>query len=270
MLYLLLLLLSIFNFSVSGQPTGFENIYTGSAPSDNFYTDQLDNIYFIGNHNLTRINTNSGEVLEYGSLPYGTITSADVSNPFQILIFYQNFNRIAFLNNKLGTLQSPLNLSSLGIEQAGLVCSSGKGGIWVFNERDNRLVYFDQQFQSSNRSRILAKPDSGLSPVYMIEEQNNLYVHVPDSGILVFDRFASHIATIPYSGPERFQVIGSKIIYFYNKELFAIDTITSEITTLDLPSDITIDDAQVQPGRMYILSGDKIYLFKTRQGHSPA
>jgi len=264
MLYLLILLSIGINHSAGGQPAVFDNIYTGAATSDRFYTDQLNNIYFIDNHKFIKIETYSDEVLEYGSLSYGAITSADVSNPLQILLFYRDFNQIAFLNNKLGILHSPLNLSTLGIEQAQLVCSSGKGGIWVFNERDNRLVYFDQQFRSSNRSKIIAMPASGVNPVYMIEEQNNLYMYVPDIGILVYDRFASHVATIPYSGPERFQVIGGRIIYFYNKELIAIDTKTREKTILNLPPDIKVDDAQLQPDRIYVLSGEEIKLFRTR------
>ena len=247
-------------------PTGgFEVIYTGVAPSDRFYTDHLENIYFLDGHKIIKVETTPYQILEYGSFAAGAITAADVSNPFQIMVFYRDFNRVVFLDNKLSRLRSTVNLSDLGIEQAVLACSSGRGGLWVFSDRDNRLVYFDDQLRLTHQSMIIGSiTGSSGQPVYMTEVQNQLYLYIPRKGILVFDRFASYLTTIPYSGPERFQVMGGKIIFFSDGDLISLDIESREIKSLDLPELVKIDDARLQPKRLFLLSGNKFVLYGIR------
>jgi len=247
------------------KPDGYDILYTGSAPSGQFYTDHLDNIYFIEGRKIIKIAVATSEILEYGSFSEGSIASADVSNPFQIMIFYRDFNRIAFLDNKLSLMRSAINLSDLGIEQAVLVCSSGRGGIWVFSDRDNRLIYFDQQLRSTHRSMIISSiTGTSGKPVYMTEAQNQLFLYIPRKGIMVFDRFASYLTTIPYTGPERFQVIGSRIIYFSDGELLSLDIESREITGVVLPELLRIDNVSVQPERLFLLSENKIIVYVNR------
>jgi hypothetical protein len=243
----------------------FELVFGGSAPSASFYPDHIENIYFLDDHRIIKIETATGNRLEYGSLSAGSITWADVSNPFQILVFYRDFNRILFLNNRMAPLRREINMSDLGIDKAILACTSGQGGFWVFSERDNRIVYFDQQLQRSHQSmNINSIVGASLQPSYMIEFQNRLYLHVPLEGILVFDRFATYLKTIPYAGPSRFRVMDGQIIYFDQGNLMSLDFDGADIRKIYLPSDTRVDYADIQPERLYILSGSMIYSYRVR------
>jgi hypothetical protein len=260
-----LLLISLLNLLTEDNSGSYRLIYSGAAPSGIFYTDQLENVYFVDGHKLIKISVSTGEKIEYGSISAGSITSADVSNPFQILIFYRDFNQVVFLSNKLSAIQSPINLSEVDIEQAALVSSSGRGGFWVYNDRGNRLVYFDPQLRNTNQSMVITSiTGSGQKPVYMTEVQNHVYLYVPGQGILIFDRFASWIKTIPYSGPDSFQVIGGKVIYFLDGELNSLDTKTHEIINLELPPGFQAENAQKQSKGIYIISGGTLNYFRTR------
>ncbi len=255
--------LIVFSLFLTSPAGGFELIFKGLAPSDEFYSDHLDNIYFLDDHKLIKIATTSGAILEYGSLSIGEISSADVSNPFQILLFYRDFNQILFLDNKLSRLRSEINLSDLDIEQAILACSSGRGGFWVFSDRGNHLVFFDQQFRNSHQSMIISSiTGSNIKPVYMTEAQNQLYLHIPGEGILVFDQFASYKKTIPYYGPDRFQVMNGKIIYFQDGKLLSLDISNNEIIDIVIPLQVKIDGAYLQPKKLCLLEGDVIKLFR--------
>ncbi|MFO7923980.1 MAG: hypothetical protein R6U58_09840 [Bacteroidales bacterium] len=241
-----------------------ELIFSGKAPSGQFYTDHIENVYFVDGHKIIKMETGTGNIFEYGSFSAGHISSADVSNPFQILIFYRDFNRVVILDNKLSRMRSEIILSDLGIEQASLLCSSGKGGFWVFSDLDNRLVFFDQQLRDSHRSMIISSITGPHDkPLYMTEAQNQLFLYIPRKGILVFDRFGAYLKTVPYSGPESFQVTGEKIVFFHRGELLSMDIANNSITSLDLPGGIKIDNARVEPKRLYILSGNRIMLFRT-------
>ncbi len=242
-----------------------ELIVSYTAPSSHFYTDHLENIYFIDGHRIIRINAATGRRVEYSSLPSGPVTSADVSNPLQLLLFYRDFNLALFLDNNLSPLRSALNFSDLGIEQAVLACASGRGGLWVFSDREHRLVYFDQQLRDTHRSIIISHITGGSEkPVYMTESQNCLFLHIPRKGILVFDRYASYLRTVPYSGPDRFQVAGNRIIWFDEGRLAVMDIETGEKGKLELPGEIVADDARLQPDRLYILSGKRIHVYRIR------
>ncbi|MGF1584699.1 MAG: hypothetical protein ACFCUM_05225 [Bacteroidales bacterium] len=260
-----LILISLVNQLTEDIDGDYKIIYSGAAPAETLYTDQLENAYFVDGHKLIKISVSTGERIEYGSLSAGRISSADVSNPFQLLIFYRDFNQVVFLNNKLSTIQPPVNLSEVDIEQAALVCSSGRGGFWVYNDLGNRLVYFDRQLRNTNQSMVITSiTGSGQIPVFMSEVHSHVYLNISGYGILVFDRFASLIKTIPYSGPDRFQVIGGKIVYFLNGELYSLDTETHEIMKHDLPPGIKADNAQLQSKGIFILSDGTLNYFRTK------
>ncbi len=274
--FLFLKLMSVPAVGLSGEPghlhagndtTGvvLELITSFSAVSDRFYTDHLDNVYFIDGHRITRITVTTGRELEYGSLPAGPVTSADVSNPMQLLLFYRDFNRAVFLDNNLSPLRSAVNFSGLGIEQATLACTSGRGGIWVFSDREHRLVYFDQQFRNTHRSIIVSSvTGSGDQPVYMTESQGRLFLFIPRKGIHLFDRYASYLGTIDYKGPHRFQVLGNRIVWFEDGRLAGKDIASGEVSLFNLPGGMVIDDARLQPDRLYILSGDLMKVYRIR------
>lgn len=240
-------------------------VYNGNAYSDQFYTDHLNNIYFIDKHRIYKVEPSSDKIFEYGSLSSGTISSADVSNPFQILLFYRDFNQVVFLDNKLAELRSKIDISDLGIEQAILSCSSGSGGFWVFSDRDNRLVSFNHQLRRTHQSKILSSITGSVTkPVHMVEHENKLFLNIAGEGILIFDRFASWIKTVPYSGPQRFRVLGNRIVYYFEGNLLSLDIETYEISSLDLPSGLQIDDVDLQRESIFLLTGNRIKLFRPK------
>jgi hypothetical protein len=242
----------------------FELIFAVQAPSGEFYTDHIDNIYFIDDHKVIKIDP-FGRSFEYGSLSSGSVSSVDVSNPFQILVFYRDFNRILFLDNRLSTLRSGINISDLGIDRAILACSSGMGGFWIYSDHDNRLVYFGQQLQKSHTSMMISSiTGTNVKPVYMTESRNLIYLHVPGDGILLFDRYASYVRTIPYSGPDRFRVTAGKVIYFDKGSLLAMDIASGEISSISVPAGVLPDNADIRPERIYILAGRMIYAYSHR------
>lgn len=242
-----------------------EVIFSGHAPSGEFYADHMDNIYFIDGHKIIKVETGTGESYEYGSLSDGAISGADVSNPLQIMLFYRNFNRVLFLDNKLAHLRSPVDLADLGIEQAILACSSGRGGFWIFSDRSNKLVYFDRQLLNTHQSLMLSSIISGnVKPVYMTEAGNMVFLNVPRKGILVFDRFASYLTTVPYKGPDKFQVLDGKIIYYTGSELQSLDMEGLEVEVIGLPEGSKAENVQIRSGRIYILSGNTITVYSPR------
>ena len=61
-----------------------------------FYYSIKNNIFY---------KTSSREILEYKNISLGKITNIDLQNPLKIILFYENFNFVIVLDNKLNEIQ---------------------------------------------------------------------------------------------------------------------------------------------------------------------
>ena len=206
----------------------------------------------------------------------GIIHSIDVSDPLRILIFYKDYNQLVWVDNFLSEISSPIWLDDLGIDQVELVCSSNQGGFWVFNSLNNQLQYFDVNLKLIHESptlNMLTGPD--INPTFMIEKSRMLYLNVPGTGILVFDRFGNYSKTLPVETASFFQVTDQFLYYMKESELFSYDIRTTEMAFLELPgldekdtintaSENAILDAELQPGKLFIFTskGYRVYQAK--------
>ena len=76
--------------------------------ADFISTDQLGNFYIIKNSELIKNNANNNQTLRYSNNLFGKISSIDASDPFRILVFNKDFNKIVFLDKNLTEITSPV------------------------------------------------------------------------------------------------------------------------------------------------------------------
>jgi len=113
------LLLGIFSFS-STDGIIPEKEYNYEA--DFFSTDGFGNLYIIQNSEIIKISTKDDKKTVYSNFSSGKISSIDPSDPFRILVYYKDFNRILFLDKNLTEIMSPIPLDDKGIFNAISVC----------------------------------------------------------------------------------------------------------------------------------------------------
>ena len=93
-----------------------------------------------------------------------------------------------------------------------------------------------------------------------------LYLNVPGTGVLIFDRFGNFSKTLALEVPSFFQVTDQFLYYLKDGELFSYDLRTAEMALLELPGSYEIDrvnfsaansilDAELQPGKLFIFTG---------------
>ena len=238
---------------------------------DMHFSDPMGNVYVIRDNNLKKFSAKHVQVADYTNTFLGNIHSADISDPLRILLFYKDHNQIVWVDNFLSEIRSPVWLDGMGIDQVELVCSSSQGGFWVFNSLNNQLQYFDVQLQLIHESptlNILTGPD--ISPTFMIEKSRSIYLNVPGTGILVFDRFGNYSKTLPVNVPSVFQVTDRYLYFMKEGKLFSYDLRTAEIMRLELPGSGEQIQANPPPGNKILkaeLQPDFLFLF-TRKGYS--
>jgi len=137
--------------------------------TESFATDQLNNIYSIDKTGVVKISIEDQSRFSYSSKLNGNIHSVDVTDPFRILIFYKDFSRAVFLDNKLTELLSAIQLNDLGYFNVQAVGTSSRGGFWIYDQDVAQIVYIDKSLKESHRSSVLRDIIDKSSDKEMIE-----------------------------------------------------------------------------------------------------
>ncbi|MBN2891651.1 MAG: hypothetical protein JXL97_07280 [Bacteroidales bacterium] len=144
-------------------------------------TDILENIYTIENNILTKKNLKTNEIYSYKNDALGDITSIDVSNPFQILIFYKQFNTCEIISEKFAKKQT-INFDNFDIK-SDAICNSSSNGIWIYDDIQQYLINFDLNLQEINFKKHFV----AYASVILIFEQENYIVLTTTNKIYILN-----------------------------------------------------------------------------------
>jgi hypothetical protein len=224
-------------------------------------TDKLGNLYVATDQEISKFDAN-GILLQKNSIKnYGSLYTLDVGNPMKILAFYKDYNKVLFLDNMLAPSGSPIDLSTIGLDQVTLVSSSHDNGIWVYNSLNFELVRMEPNLNISHQSGNIAQfTGNAIKPVVLFETNNRVYLCDTTFGVLIFDVFGTYIKTIPIKEIKDLQV-ENNVLYFINSKgygSFNIDLLKqNEIT---LPEN-GIKQIRLQKNRVFIRLINKIAIY---------
>ena len=216
--------------------------------------DHLENIYLINKGNLSILNNNKHK--EYQNNFLGDIYSIDISNPLRILVFHKDANQIIFLNNELSIIGDAISLDEINLPDISTVCTSQINGFWVFNNLNNRIEFYNSNLIKIHTSIDLSNQINNLENIEEIKMAGEqIYLKVKNTGILVFDMFATYIKTLPIKETNSFQIFEQSIIYAKNQQIliYSFDKLNTSVL---FQSDYKIDYAQIVNSHLYYLEND--------------
>lgn len=178
-----------------------------SVKHDFFTTDNLGNMYLVKDGELIKFNPEGKRFARYSDLKLGNISSVDATNPLKLVLYYQDYQQVVFLDNQLSGNGKAISLQDLGLEQAALVCASVNNSFWVYERRNNELLRYDENAKrvasTGNLRQVLGEE---IAPVQMKEHNNLLYLISPKAGIHVFDIYGAFSKLIPIREVKDLQV----------------------------------------------------------------
>ncbi len=252
-----ILLIAIFFISAK-----YELIKKINTCSDIMNTDNFGFLYIYCNNSLNKY-SNSGELLStYSNPSNGKISSIDVSDPYILLLFFEDLNRIVFLDNKLAPIGGPFDLDKLGLFNTSAVCKSKNFAVWIFDSFENRIVNY-----SFNPKGIIQ--EFSLDPLslkeelnFMLESGKYLYLNTGKQ-LIIFDQYGSYIKSIQSEVKKSFQVRNNNIIYFQDKSLFVKSVEKDEADTIHIDFISNIKNAFIEADRLYVQKTDTVLIYKT-------
>jgi hypothetical protein len=234
--------------------------------ADFFSTDGFGNLYIVQNSELIKINISDGKKLVYSNFSSGKISSIDPADPFRILVYYKDFNKIVFLDKNLTEIISPITLDDKGIYNAISVCQSVNGGFWVLDQNSAQLLYLDKSLNIVKKSAVIEEiydQNTDTKQAFMLEKNDYIYVGFENAGVMQFDSYGVYIKTFPTINFANFQVIDNVIVYYSEGKLNYYNTQNYQEKSLKIPIENIVRTA-IEGNRLFVQTGKKILVYNLK------
>jgi hypothetical protein len=223
-------------------------------------TDPLQQVYVVDDKNSVYKYSPAGQLLfQYNDNRLGRLGAIDASNPFNVLLYYPDYQVAVTLDrtlNKTGAFQ----LFQLGTVNPVAVTLSMDNHLWLFDEISSQLRKIGHEgaelARSDNLSLLLgARPN----PVQISAHGNYIYAADPNLGILVFDLFGQYDRLIPLSGVDQCQAFDYFLLCRRGDLFELIDTRTMQNKGVAMPA--RGKALRVERGLWFVLMEDGVGVF---------
>ncbi len=230
-----------------------------------FTVDKLQNIYyFTKKSEIVKLWPDGSEQFRYINKTLGLPTYIDATNPFNLLLFYSDYQTVVTLDRTMN-LAAQFNLFDIGLFGVEAVGMASDGNLWVYDVVNFRLKKIAKDGKTLLQSGNLGlELDRSITPKSLIEREQIVYLNDPEFGIMVFDVFGKYLKTLPLKGIEQFQIVGEQLLFFRGgiMEAFHLNSLLQN--PILLPDEIAKGDKiMVAKDRLFVLSPKKlrIYMF---------
>ena len=160
------------------------------------------------------------------------IDYVDANNPLKLLLYNKSLNTVRTLDRNL-TQTSEFNLFNLQDYDVSAVCLSSDDNLWIYDQNQHQLVKIDKQGKALYTSIALQSilPYT-LSPSFIFEQNNRVYVYDDTNGIHIFDSFGELDTNVGITQVTHFQSIGNSLFYVQNNLIFQYDLRTGDLNIL--------------------------------------
>ncbi|MFT4801830.1 MAG: hypothetical protein ACI93N_001605 [Flavobacteriaceae bacterium] len=186
----------------------------------------------------------------------GEIYSVDIVNPMNVAVYYQDFNTVVLLDNKLSEIER-INFNNISeFINSSQSKVAANNSLWVFNMDSQQLELYNYR----SKSKILvSQPING--EVLSIASNFNYCFVLTESKIRAYNIYGSLLAELNNEGFQKIVQLSQNIIALKYNELYYIDKETREITKIKTP-EINIKDLQLTQDFLYIYHENQISTFK--------
>ena len=199
--------------------------------------DKLNYIYTQSENNTLRRHAIDSKVkVDYADNRLGKIDDLDPFDPFNILVFYRSYGIAKIMDNTLNVILVINFRDASPFQNITHMCSSNDGKYWIFEESMQKILKIDAGFirlAETNRFSDLGIDSPQI--LRMRESNNQLFVLVKDTGVLVFDNFGQFLRKVVVPPVADFSVIDGKLFYTYSGILYSVEGLDTRKVELDNP-----------------------------------
>lgn len=218
---------------------------------DNFGTE-----YYVTNNILYKKTPET--IINYSNVQLGNITTVNTYNPLKIVLFYQDFNTVIILDNRLAevfkidfnTTQTYRNVSHVSI--------GNDNTIWIFNRDIQQLELYDYKLKQVRATTLPV-----TSEVLDLKSNYNYCWLLTENFVYKYNYFSSLLYKIKNEGYQNLAEANDNILLQRGNELFFLDDKTQKILPLNLP-ELLIKQFLVTTETLYIYDSKILHEFQLK------
>ena len=249
----LLLFLFIFPTLAFSQETSLVEKTTLDADSFVGY-NSFEDLFYIKDQVLYK--KTKTELFNYKNFQLGEIYSVDIVNPMNIAVYYQDFNTVVLLDNKLTEIERVEFNTISEFTNTSQVTVATNNSLWVFNVDLQQLELYNYRSKSKT---VVSLPING-EILSQVSNFNYCFV-LTEEKIRAYNIYGSLLAEINNEGFQKLVQFNEDLIAIKDNELYYIDKDTRESKKVNSP-EITIKDLQLTQDYIYIYNGKNVHKLK--------
>jgi len=241
----------------------YQHVQTIPINSTYLIADNLQNLYVANQKGqVIKYDKNGKQQFEYNNNRLGAIGKIDVRNPLTILLYYPDLAVVVILDRTLSPIKE-LNLFDLDIIEPKGVALANDNNIWVYDEVAAVLKKVSQTgeilFESRNLNQLTGK---NLSPTFLLEKNNLIYLSDLENGLFVFDNFGQLKQEIKVKGITRFQIEGTQMFFWKDGAGNILETDILETKAMTLPlANNPLESVYLNRGYIYLSTMKSIEIY---------
>ena len=204
-------------------------------------SDKLKQIYFVSpNQVLYKCNEQGKVLFEFSNRYLGALSKIDASDPFDILLYYPDYQTFLFLDRSLN-VTADIRLKAEQFPLPALAALSRDRQVWIYDAGLNTLNRMDRQGNIKSSSQDLSLLlGRRFSPNQLVCNERGVYLVDPEQGVLSFDLFAQFQAFLPMVGVEQLQTFDQYLLYRQQGNYYVGETIGNAQVLQGLPGDLRL------------------------------
>ncbi len=215
--------------------------------------DDYKNTFTITDNIISK--TGAKGDFEYSDIQLGDITTIDAINPLKIVVYYQDFNTVVFLDNRLSEIER-IDFNTLPIFiNTGAARNAGNNRLWLLNTDTQQIELYN--YNTQNRIEISQPITANIEAV--TSNFNFLYV-LTKQEVRQYNLYGSLLHVLPVlEGISLTQDNGNLLVSTASQLLYK----TKEMDSFNPLSyqEILKVNLQLRQDLLYIYNGEKIATF---------
>ncbi|MGV6829620.1 MAG: hypothetical protein ACWA45_09520 [Flavobacteriales bacterium] len=220
-------------------------------------TDSYKNTYYVKDNSFYK--QEKENVFVFNDLLLGNISSIDIINPLNIVVYYREVNTVVLLDNQLSEIERIEFNTQPELIITETVTNAGNNELWIFNTLSQQLELFNYRTKtirthSQPIEGTLIDQSSNFNFCYLLTEEN----------LDGYNRYGSLLSNIKTNGLSKIYINEAQLIVQEGNHLFDFSEKTLQPIIIPMP-EILIKDLQVSKDFIYIYDGKYLYTFSINQ-----
>lgn len=229
---------------------------------DSWDVDPMSKLIFSKNDVVIKLDTNFQIQFRQSIKRFGTVTEIDARHALKTLIFSEDQQAVAFMDNTLTLHNDIKDLSKLNVAYGKYISYSGQSNrYWVFDGDNSKLVLYDDARGVNVQVMENLAGSLGFYEIdALFEIENKLFLFVKGDGVFIFDLYGSLIDKVPSADAKAIHFEDDKLYFLTDKKLLRINLKNRKERYLTLPIENVIN-FKVLGGYIYLLGDDGFYKY---------